>query len=431
MMPTLRPYRSVIILSRIALSLCFFTAFAVGQTEGVLHNFQGHRDGALPYAGLVSDSNGNLFGTTAEGGGALACGEMNHVPIGCGTIFELSPSTGSGRHWSYNVLYAFQDGADGAAPDVSLTLDTAGNLYGVTPFGGASNLGVVFELSPPATHGGSWTETVLFNFNDAVNTPLQLTVDGLGNLYGEANGGSANGQGTIYQLTPPAVSGGAYTYTVLHVFENSDGAEPMGGLILDSIGNLYGTTQAGGLTGENCANSCGLVFELVKPPAAGGTWTDQTLYSFTGNNNDGGLPEGGVTFHAGKLYGTTQTGGSADGGTVFELSPPSGGSGAWTENIIFDFNRRSTGLGPTSSVIFDAAGNLYSDAVSSTLTSGQIFKLSPPAGSGSSWAETTLYKFTCTECMPFNLTFTRGRTLYGTTRGGGTAGLGMVFGLIP
>ncbi len=298
-----------------------------GWTEKVLYSFCSQTncaDGAEPYAGLIFDTAGNLYGTTYYGGAYTFCYG------GCGTAFELTPTVGGS--WTEKVLHSFnQNGTDGFYPSASLIFDTAGNLYGTTWEGGSGTypLGTAFELTPTA--GGGWTEKVLhsFNFNgtDGVQPLAGLIFDAAGNLYGTTLDGGPHAYGTVFVLTPTA--GGGWTEKVLHAFGNpGDGAELYAGLIFDAAGNLYGTTVNGG-TSDNCRSynnlpGCGTVFELT---SAGGVWTETVLHSFNDNGTDGFYPEAGLILDAaGNLYGTTFEGGtySCIGygcGTVFELTP--------------------------------------------------------------------------------------------------------------
>jgi len=292
-----------------------------GWTEQVLHSFGEGTDGAGPYAGLMFDAAGNLYGTTGAGGNFTAyCSQY-----GCGTVFELTPN-GSGG-WTETGLYRFcsqANCADGQGPQYgSLVLDAAGNLYGTTYGGGIdgsycnSGCGTVFELTP--TGGGGWTEQVLWSFNgnaDGGNLYTGLIFDAAGNLYGTTSGG------TVFELTP--TTGGGWTEDVLWSFNGADGLFPSG-LIFDAAGNLYGTMR-GDLYSEctyapppNVPN-CGMVFELT--PTAGGNWTETVLHRFNNNGTDGWEPWAGLMSDAvGNLYGTTQWGGTYGYGTVFELTP--------------------------------------------------------------------------------------------------------------
>jgi uncharacterized repeat protein (TIGR03803 family) len=277
-----------------------------GWTEKILHSFIGNgKDGDEPYAGVVLDASGNLYGTTI-GGGAN----------GSGTAFEVSPRVGGG--WTEKILYSFIPENRGELQSYSgLILDGAGNLYGTTAVGGSSGFGSVFELSP--AEGGGWTETVLHSFNDprkgGSEPSASLILDQAGNLYGTTVVGGAQNRGVVFELVP--AEGGTWTETVLHAFNKNgpDGDYPHAGLIFDTAGNLYGTTASGGKSMD------GTVFELT--PAGGGVWTWATLYAFKRQNyKDGIFPYGGLVFDtAGNLYGTTSEGGDNDLGTVFEITP--------------------------------------------------------------------------------------------------------------
>ena len=216
-----------------------------GWTETVLHSFN-DKDGSAPYAGLIFDGAGNLYGTTLMGG--------HYVD---GTVFKLTPKGGGG--WTETVLHSFNDnGKDGFAPLAGLIFDEAGNLYGTTYGGGTYGYGTVFELTPKA--GGAWTETVLHSCNDngkdGYESYASLILDAPGNLYGTTSVGGAYGYGTVFELAPKA--GGGWTETVLLSFNDKDGFSVLASLIFDASGNLYGTTYAGGAYGY------GTVFEVAR-----------------------------------------------------------------------------------------------------------------------------------------------------------------------
>ena len=217
-----------------------------GWAERVLHDFKlDDADGAGPYATLVFDGAGNLYGTTSGGG-----------TYGFGTVFELMPK--AGRNWAEKVLHDFKPfvNGDGANPDAGLIFDAAGNLYGTTSDGGHyDTYGTVFELTPVA--GGRWTEKVLHSFNIGAGgySPVaSLIFDAVGNLYGTTPTGGAGDYGTVFELTP--VAGGRWTEKVLHRFNGKDGSYPYGSVIFDGSGNLYGTTS--GVSGEATA------FEIMR-----------------------------------------------------------------------------------------------------------------------------------------------------------------------
>jgi uncharacterized repeat protein (TIGR03803 family) len=269
---------------------------AQAQTYIVLHNFTHGNDGANPHADLVRDpSAGTLYGTTELGGSS-----------GLGTVFKLDPSG------TLTVLHNFAGGAnDGGVPVGRLVMDSHGNLYGTTHDGGSATRGAVFKLDT------SGTLNVLHSLSycTAANPYAGLVMDSHGNLYGTTyhggNGvclGSA-GEGAAFKLDPSG------TLTVLHSFAGgtNDGAFPVAGLVMDSHGNLYGTTEYGG--SANCSGGCGTVFKLD----TSGTLT--LLHSFTGGTNDGANPDAGLVMDSsGNLYGTTYNGGGSGNGVVFALS---------------------------------------------------------------------------------------------------------------
>ena len=304
-------------------------------TESVLHDFGGAGDGIAPECEtLLLDSAGNLYGTTAIGGSG-SC-DLDGYP-GCGTVFELSP--GQGGIWNEKILYSFQNnGKDGNYPYAGLIADNSGNLYGTTSGGGLSSrhcfnrtCGVVFKLSPNAD--GNWTETILHSFGgrDGESPTAGLTIDAAGNLYGvTALGGRYDcsppyGCGTVFELTPDG--NGSWTEKVLRAFYK--GRYPRGAVILDPSGNIYGTTWVGG----RHYDQMGTVFELS--PGTNGKWIQTILHNF-GAARDGQLPGGGLVFDsAGNLYGTTEAGGLPGDhkatcdlepgcGTVFEVTRNAG-----------------------------------------------------------------------------------------------------------
>ena len=240
---------------------------SAGWKRKVLHAFSGGRDGAYPQADLILDLAGNLYGTTANGGNKLTtCGG---VFPGCGVAFELSPNSIGG--WKETVLHTFSGGRDGAIPLAGLIFDKTRNLYGTTEAGGGSancqGCGVVFRLSP-ASNG--WKENVLHTFSCCKGGGMPhggLILDTAGNLYGTAielgdlmSCPGSSGCGVVFKLSP--LSGGGWKKTVLHAFHKSDGAGPAASVILDSAGNLYGTTAAGGNVSDCFRAGCGVVFQI-------------------------------------------------------------------------------------------------------------------------------------------------------------------------
>jgi uncharacterized repeat protein (TIGR03803 family) len=407
--------------------LAAFTAILAGSAQSankytVLHYFE-NKPAAVPITSLVSDSAGNLYGTTLYND---VCGNA------CGTVFKLTRQTGGG--WSYRVIHRFLP-PDGQDPDGALILDSSGNLYGTTRRGGANSSGTVFELSPS---GNVWKEKILYSFQSSgdVTTPVgALTFDQNGNLYGAAVSGGPQTQGGIFELQPV---GKGWQEKVLYAFTGGvDGGQPfVSQLVFDSQGNLYGTAASGGQFGW------GVVFELSA--FSNGPATETVLYDFT-DGTDGALPEGGVIFDAsGNLFGTAAAGppSSCDGGlgcgTVFELTPSMGKwtTGKWTFNLLHDFNG-TNGDSPAAGLIFDSSGNLYGTTLGGgtgcNLGCGVVFKLSP---SGGSWTESVLHRFDSTHgAVPYGgLIFDSSGTLFGTASGGGQGppqGYGVVFSIAP
>ncbi len=343
-------------------------------TETLLYSFcqlSGCPDGQNPAAGLIFDSNGNLYGTTRNGGNSNQGG----------VVFELSPPAGGHGPWTEKILYSFCSNgqcSDGKSPLAGLIFDSHGNLYGNTNEGGAHGAaGAVFELSPAG--GGTWTESVLYSFcgasgcTDGESPVAGLIFDSAGNLYGTTSGGGAHGGGEVFELSP--AGGGRWTFNLLYSFCSAsnctDGESPVAGVIFDSSQtNLYGTAPGGG------ANAYGVAFELS--PAGGGTWTESVLQNFCpAPCSNGSYPQGGLIFDSrGNLFGTTYDGGSNDQGVVFELSPSGGGH--WTETEIHTFTGVPDGAFPSSSLIFDSQGNLYGTAGAGAHGAGAVYELSPP-----------------------------------------------------
>ncbi|HXM20124.1 MAG TPA: choice-of-anchor tandem repeat GloVer-containing protein [Terriglobales bacterium] len=270
---------------------------AGGRADSILYSFGTHSgDGGEPTAGLVMDGAGNLYGT---------------APYGGSTIFELTPGSGG---WNETVLHRFGiTKGDGAGPFAGLILDAAGNLYGTTRGGGTYNGGTVYEIEPGLT---GWKEKVLHSF--AVNykdghTPGwgALLMDGGGNLYGTTAGGGCCG-GIVFRLTPGP--DGGWKETILYGFKGgAAGFEPNAGVVMDKAGNLYGTTDYGG-----SAFGCGVIYKLAPRPT--GSWKYTVLHIFEGS--DGCIPEGNLVLDkAGNLSGGTVLGGTTGNGVIFELTP--------------------------------------------------------------------------------------------------------------
>lgn len=282
---------------------------AQAQTFTVLHRFS-FTDGAGPQSRLAFDKAGNLYGTASEGG-------MDDLDGG--TAFKLSQKNGN---WTFSLLYSFyQNGADAAAPR-AVVVAPDGSLYGSSRSGGGIGLGTLFRLQPPATFCASfacpWLETVIYRFaghNDGCD-PQNIILDSSGNILGATADDLCSGWGRVYELSP---SGNGWTKNLLYTFTGGDGALPNSVLAMDGAGNLYSTTEFSSGSGKSYLDY-GTVYQL----ASGTGWIHTTLHSFT-NQTDGAFP-GGVTLDsAGDVLGVTPWGGSNGTGTLFELTPDSGG----------------------------------------------------------------------------------------------------------
>jgi uncharacterized repeat protein (TIGR03803 family) len=387
------------------------------KTEKVLYSFKGGDDGASPYAGLIFDSTGNLYGTTTEGGGQQCSGLG---VAGCGVVFELTP--GSGGSWTENVIHVFNEQTDGGNPYDAPVFDSSGTLYGTTLYYGAFGSGTAWELSPAS--GGTWSESILHSFHGTTDGlfPYGLNFDPRGHLYGTTSGGGANDDGLVFQLVPRPT--GHWADQVLYNFmSGTDGDSPAGVLTFDAKGNIYGTTYVGG------PHLTGTVFELSKRNE---TAREQILYTFQGlpfgSGPDGTNPTTGMVFDsAGNLYGTTSYGGESGVGTVYELSPD--GNGTWTESVIYTFTDGTDG-GHPGGLLIDQTGNLYG-ATSGHNTLGSVYELA--RSSGGQWNFTVLHDFEGPDgaSPEGSLVMDQAGDLYGTTAFGGENDNGVVFEVAP
>jgi uncharacterized repeat protein (TIGR03803 family) len=397
--------------------ICFLSLFSTTVVaESVEHMLYSFSDCAVPYAPVIADGSGNLYGTT-YGGGAY----------GMGCVFKLSLNQDGS--WSETNLYSF-DGTIGNQPMSPVVFDSSGNLYGTATGGGPYGNGVVFELSPSAN--GEWTQRILHNFGGAGDGsyPLDLTFDQDGNIFGTTlYGGTENG-GIVYKLSRDK---DGWTETILRSFpgDGMNGCQrwqacnPGGGVVLGPDGTLYGTSFFGG------TQNIGTAFELS--PRKNGTYRERIIYSFHGT--DGAGPDSTLILDSRRnLYGTTISGGNLTCdppygcGTVFQLT--STPKSTWSEHVLLalDDNTGNLAWGP---VVFDRKGNLYGMAdtgVAGSGMNGSVFKLTP--NSDGSWALTVLHKFPFYSRQdgraPVGITLVRGKLL-GTTWSGGENDVGTLF----
>ena len=389
------------------LGAAFVTTAAAKSREHVIYAFAGYPDcGNLPTARLIADADGNLYGTTLDGGADRD-----------GCIFEVSRNTNGS--WNETILHSFS-GIDGNGPTAALVFDKLGNLYGTTVQGGVYGSGVAFELRPSSN--GEWVETVLHNFggaNDGFAPLSELIFDKDGNLYGTTYLGGEHRGGTVFELSP---SPGGWVETILHSFYASvigpGGNLPVGGVVMDGEGNLYGATEAGG------AYAGGAVYELSPK---NGVYRQHLIHSFSGY--DGAEPKSGLAMDpSGNLYGTTYSGGVSDLGTVFKLTKI---GWKWAESVLLSLNGNDgyLAVGP---VAIDDDGNVYAAAIFGGLNAnGSVLKLAPTTTGP--WRETILHLFDFRApdgvdgAQPYaGVTLDRGQ-LFGTTSSGGIHYAGTVF----
>jgi uncharacterized repeat protein (TIGR03803 family) len=414
-------FRSAMTLALLALLLLIGTHPVQAETEAVLYSFTSNPDGANPESRLTLYG-GNLYGTTYAGG------------LGEGTVFELSPN-GSGG-WTETVLYNFCSAtncADGENPTYSyVTFDSKGNLYGTAYAGGANGYGVVFELSPGQS---GWTEQVLYSFAntpDGANPVNGLVMDAAGNLYGTTFGGGYEGNGAVFELSPSAgnwkeqviynmtsthaglaIDGSGNLYgvnwqavfelspngsggwkpTVIHKFAKA-GSNPNGTPVLDSAGNLYGTTYRGGNGGY------GTVYKLS--PNGKGQWTLQIVYTFGTATSH---PLAGVAVDSqGNLYGTTTAGALKGEGLIYELLP--NGSGGYKFKVLQAFDGED-GNQPYGSLILDSAGYLYGTTyMGGSSGYGTVFASNPKAAVTTTTLTSSPNPSTYQELVSFTATVT-------------------------
>jgi uncharacterized repeat protein (TIGR03803 family) len=371
----------------------------INSNHDRIWNFTDQSDGAYPRGDLLVDALYNIYGTTAAGG-----------DTGNGAVFLLVPPPDIPQIGTLTTLYSFTGGADGSLPSGGLVEDANGAVYGTTVLDGIAGGGTVFQLVPPAQGQSGWTENTLWGFGtpgDGANPVGNLIFDPLGNLYGTTRWGGAFGFGTVFMLAPPVGGIGPWTETLLWSFTGgADGANPLASLILDSSGNVYGTTAAGG------SATVGTVFQLAPLNDGSGTYELNTLWSFTGGT-DGGSPTG--TLFGGVVnancdqarfpyYGEPNTesqyaegaayvpAGGNGCGVVFDISP-SGGL-PWTETVVWNFTAGLDGANPAAGLVADSAGNLYGQATEyGRAQRGDVFQLTPPSVQGNPWTETTLTSF--------------------------------------
>jgi len=395
-------------LMTVSLAVTYAAAQSHAPREKVLFSFPASGGlGNSPNGALIADAAGNFYGANSNGG------------LGSGAVYEISPTAEGG--WTAKTIYVFPKSTAGPG---GLVMDSSGNLYGVLSFGGteacsddwnAYLCGEVYELSPDGS--GGWSEKIIWNASQTEGwDPWTLALDAAGNLYGTTFWTGTGNAGTVYELQR---TGENWTHTVLHA-----GGPPQGPLVFDKAGNLYGTTYDGGTAGS------GTVFELKKTMTG---WQEITLFDFSGGASGYGAV--GVIFDSGgNLYGTTYYGGVDRGngyGVAYELTPTP--SGAWQETVLHTFLNGGQGDYSLGSLVFDSKGNLYGTRTfGGSAGYGTVFQLR--RSSTGAWSEVVLHSFQSGSTdgqYPNGLLSDSKGNLYGTTSGGGSAGVGTVFKITP
>lgn len=370
------------------------------QTFSVIHNFTGSKDGANPLSGFLI-AGGTLYGTASSGGSS-----------GLGVVFRMNTSGVE------TVLHEFTGGADGANPEGRL-ISYGSSVYGTTNSGGAHSAGTVYEVTVKGV------ETVLYSFTgktDGARPVAGLTLDKAGNFYGTTTAGGASGNGTVFELSPPTVAGGKWTEKVLYSFgTGTDGSDPVAGVAFDASGNLYGTTSAGG------TYTYGTVFELTPSTPS---WKETILHEFQ-LQDDGGVPYAGLVLSGKNFFGASTDGGAGGangGGTVFELTPATGGG--WTFSVIYSLS--GWGISGTFRNMLVESGKIYATThCDGANSAGTVYELTD---SGGTWTYKSLYVFTGgTDGLYVfsNLVSDTEGNLYGTTNVGGANGDGVAFKVTP
>jgi hypothetical protein len=384
----------------------------------ILHTFGSGRDGSLPSGPLLLSGNAELFGSTYNGGTG-SCGDY-----GCGMTFELQHRADG--HWNEIVLHDFTGGQDGAIPVGNMVSNGTGRMYG-TLSGDISGQGAIFELKQVSKR---WTLGLIYQHQEF--SP-GLLLDDSGDLIGFIGAGDY-GSGAVGKLSPGPKG---WTYTQFYSFCNPhscpDGDDPEFPLSWDAHGNLYGTTFFGGNGPPQCPGSlgCGVAFQMT--PNSDGTWTYHVMHRFANFPTDGQYPDGGLAVDAsGATYGVTGYGGVHGQGTVFKMTPSTGGH--WKQSVLYDFPNCADGCFPGRTLVFDKLGSLYGVASGGLQdcgnTCGVVFKLAPQKNG--KWNYSVMHKFTGKDGnSPWGVIVDDKGNIFGTTSAGGTYNSGVAFEITP
>jgi uncharacterized repeat protein (TIGR03803 family) len=395
-----------------------------GSKFKILYSFKGGHDGIDPHGNLVFDTAGNLYGTTAQGGDTSACHGQYE---GCGIVFQLEPQ--SSGHWKENVLYSFPTGSTGGVGlEGNLVLDAAGNVYGTAYWGGSDFQGTVFELTHGS---GGWTEKTIYAFcasgcDEGGSPGSGVIFDNAGNLYGTATAGGTDGGGVIFKL---ARGNGGWTESVLYNFcpyNTCGGGWYPWGLTRTANGDLYSTTTYGGNYFWPCVpgDGCGAVFKFN--PKAGDY---AALHRFDGR--DGAFPNSGVVLDTlGNVYGTTTNDGAFGCGTVFQLSSKTKGGWTCSVlyNLRATASAGSLAIDSAGN-LYVASSGITGGSCQYHLASGEIFRLTPRERGH--WPYSGIHAFGGGAQPSSGLIFDNQGNLFGTAATGGAHGYGFVFEVTP
>jgi uncharacterized repeat protein (TIGR03803 family) len=367
--------------------------------------------------------------------------------IGC--VAALAMSASAGTIWSFSGPDGQMNSSSANVPQNGL-LRIGNVLYGTANGGGAGGpvngqgAGVIFKLTPPGPVRTTWTQSIIYSFCSLSacadgQTPNASLVFYQGAFYGTTVAGGQFDSGVVFKLTPPGRGQTKWNYVVLYSFMGgADGRGPVGPLVVDKTGSLYGTTSSGG--GQTCGTNdtgygpCGTVFRLTPPTTGGAAWNEDLIYLFPTGGANGANPTAGLAYLKGDYFGTTTAGGTYNLGVIFELMPPPAGQTAWTETVLHNFAPKGDALQAYAGLLVND-GALFGVTGGSTDAAGagacsDVYKLSRSSAK-TGWLYTILYQFgsnplnACGADAPLIM---KGGILYGTSSGGGqlVAGGGLV-----
>jgi len=409
----------------LAIALSAFSASYGLRAQGTgkmetIYSFVAPPGATYPAAGPIISQSGVIYGTTSAGGPTTGCGYFN-----CGTVYELTPPGSPGGAWTESTLYSFKDSNDGYSPLTGLVFGPGGTLYGWAAYGGPYGRGSAYELTPPASPGGIWTETTIYAFkgppSDGGSPAGGFAIGAIGSLYGTTYRGGTYNQGTVFELTPPASPGGAWTLSVLYSFRgDGDGVYPNAGVVIGGKGAIYGTTSQGGALGY------GTVFALELVAWA---WEERVLFSLSSSL---GSPDGLTPWHNGALYGQTPS-------NIFEATPPAAEGGTWTVQSLTpglpNINLQSVTVSLSGAIYWTNPVGGTSTACGDSQGCGTLNELMPPSSPGGKWTLVVLHSFTGQDGDGYQpnagLVVTKSGSVFGTTYYGGQNFFGTVFRYTP